>query len=332
MTTSSSSGSRDPRLALRPGIHRLIQEMWEREEGARSFADPEGVHKMRVATRRVRSALQAAGDALEGKRYQSVKKNVRRLTRALGPVRDGDVMIGHLEEIATADEDHERPGIRRLIARLESERDMARTDLIAVLDELDESGFRKSSLAAFADASGSKKGKRDKDKRGISRKDARKMIREHVEEFVELTGTYPAEEQVEELHEVRIATKHLRYALQLLEESLQPESSELIPELTAMQDELGEIHNLDVLMDLIREELHTMVDEAANRAVQGHNGPHDESLAEWGDLLDLIRESAAERSERYQASAAQWGRLQNEGLTDRLKALAAGKKAATIKG
>lgn len=285
--------------------------MWEAEDAARSFDDPEGVHRMRVATRRARSILQAAGDAFDTKRDRRIRGDLRRLTRALGPVRDGDVLIGILE--ATPGNREIRPGVRRLVARLSRERDAARGSLLALLDALDDEGFREASLGAFRKAKG--------DKRDIPRKDARRMIRAQVDDFLAATATFPPEEDPDALHRVRIATKRLRYALQILDASL-PGASEASPELTGLQDELGEIHNLDVLTALVRSELHVMTDEAAARAIDGHMGPHDDALAEWRDLLTLLQDLAAERANRYRRVRERWSALAADDFRDRILALA----------
>lgn len=317
MKASGASRRDNIRAALAPRIRHLLAKMWGAEDAARSFDDPEGVHQMRVATRRIRSILQASGDAFEGKRYRRINATLRRLARALGLVRDTDVFIGILEARPGTGED--RPGMRRLIERLSRERDAARGNLLALLDELDDEDFRQASLHAFEKARGGK--------RGISRKGARRMIREHVDDLVAATGSFPPEDDPDALHGVRIATKRLRYALQLLEEPLRPGASEIIPALTGLQDELGELHNLDVLIDLVRSELHAMTDEAAGRAIDSRNGPHDEAPGQWRDLLALLGELSTERAGRYQRTREQWTALAEEGFREQILALTSGQGA-----
>lgn len=315
MTASRATRRDNIRAALGPRIRRLLEEMWEAEDAARSFDDPEGVHQMRVATRRIRSILQASGDAFEGKPYRRVSTTLRRLTRALGPVRDGDVLIGILK----ARDGDDRPGVRRLIDRLSGERDEARAGLLALLDELDDEGFREASLDAFRESKGG---------RGhISRKDARHMIREHVDDFIAATTSFPAEDAPSDLHRIRIATKRLRYGLQLLEEPLRPGASQIIPELSGFQDELGEIHNLDVLIDRVRDELHAMTDEAAGRAIDGHNALHDDALAQLRDLLTLLHDLSMERASRYQSTRERWTALVADGFRDDILALTSGPRS-----
>src|SRR5437763_11057167 len=74
--------------------------LWTRFEEMMSFRqdailgrDPEGVHDMRVATRRLRAALELFRDVFPKRRLRPMLRDVRRLADALGEVRDLDVML-----------------------------------------------------------------------------------------------------------------------------------------------------------------------------------------------------------------------------------------------
>lgn len=288
-------------LALRRTIRRLLKDMWAHEAAARSFEDPEGVHQMRVASRRVRSALDTAGDLFKGKRHRAVRKGMRRLTRALGGVRDGDVLLMGLQRLRGDAGTGTHPGIDRLMARSERDRDEKRERLLSTLDELGADGFREASLDAFA------KSRKGKGIAKVRRRDARRMVRRHIQEFLDHAASLPPEEDSEALHELRIATKRLRYALQLLRKPLMPESDPLIAALTEMQDQLGQIHDLDVLTGLVRSELHAIAGEQINAGLSGEPSPNAATRAAWDDLIALGRQVAAERGECYARLAAWWG-------------------------
>jgi CHAD domain-containing protein len=315
--TTSKNGNGDRlREAIDPRIRKLLKTMWSHEEGARSFTHPEGVHQMRVSSRKVRSALAASADVLDGKRVRKVRKGARTLTRALGGVRDGDVLLVELGELRGDNGAEDRPGIARLEDRLTQERDIARKHLITVLDDLDASGFRDESIAAFNGSA--PKGKRSK----IKRADARRMIKDHVLAFVDQTRAIPTEDEVEALHEIRITTKHLRYTLQFVEKQLAPESTAIIPKLTDLQDQLGELHNQDVLIELIRDEMHTMVDQAADRAMHPNITSTPTDQAAWQDLLTLLAAVSERRRCWYASFLNRWQELESEGFPDDLLALA----------
>src|SRR3954469_7872773 len=71
--------------------------------------DTRSVHQARVATRRLREALPLLG----GSKGEKLSRAARKLTRALGPVRELDVALMILEELAQAP-DAPREGIQRL--------------------------------------------------------------------------------------------------------------------------------------------------------------------------------------------------------------------------
>src|SRR5437588_9326610 len=57
---------------------------------------------------------------------------------------------------------------------------------------------------------------------------------------------------VRELHDLRIAAKRLRYTLEVFEEELPAASKGIVKELSRLQDELGELHDSDVMIALLR--------------------------------------------------------------------------------
>jgi CHAD domain-containing protein len=75
-------------------------EVFEQADRVLDLDDVEGVHDMRVATRRLRAALEVFAPAFPGKRYRKALKRVRTLADALGERRDLDVEVELLEAVA----------------------------------------------------------------------------------------------------------------------------------------------------------------------------------------------------------------------------------------
>jgi CHAD domain-containing protein len=80
---------------------------------------------MRVATRRLRAALEVFEPCLPAKRRRKALKRVKALADALGERRDADVAIESLEAIAGEAPETERPAIAALIGRLREEQEEA---------------------------------------------------------------------------------------------------------------------------------------------------------------------------------------------------------------
>ena len=64
---------------------------------AAQAGDTRSVHQARVATRRLREALPVLRSSVNQSALSRVRRQVRKMTRALGPVRELDVSLLHLD-------------------------------------------------------------------------------------------------------------------------------------------------------------------------------------------------------------------------------------------
>ena len=69
-----------------------VERLKEGEAAFRASGDPEGIHSMRTAARRLRSAIRFLGGHLGVTERNSLKSRLRKLMRVLGPVRDLHVL------------------------------------------------------------------------------------------------------------------------------------------------------------------------------------------------------------------------------------------------
>src|SRR4051794_18275583 len=76
-----------------------LEEMCGFGAAALEPSDPAGVHDMRVASRRVRSALRDFKPYLRRRKLNRSAAELKRVAKALGAVRDADVAIKALEEL-----------------------------------------------------------------------------------------------------------------------------------------------------------------------------------------------------------------------------------------
>ncbi|CAN5630398.1 hypothetical protein BH23CHL5_BH23CHL5_19800 [soil metagenome] len=143
----------DPDRTYRDAMAEMIAErwlaVWESVPVAIKGADPEGVHDVRVASRRLRAAMDVAREAFPASWYVPLLRVAKSLTAELGEVRDRDVQIEHLRAERAASSPGDRVGIDRLISRLEHERDAARAEMEAYLEELLHSGAKDETLRRF---------------------------------------------------------------------------------------------------------------------------------------------------------------------------------------
>jgi CHAD domain-containing protein len=118
---------------LRAMIARQYAALLAHDPGARLGDDPEDVHLLRVATRRLRSVLRVARPVLDLTWAEPLRAELAWLGGELGPVRDLDVLIDELERDAGALEPAERRAFARLLKRLDQEREEARNRLLVAM-------------------------------------------------------------------------------------------------------------------------------------------------------------------------------------------------------
>ena len=97
------------------------------------IADIEGVHEMRVATRRLRAALEVFGPCLHRKRGARALREVKALAEALGGRRDRDVQLALLEQLHGECDGAERRALELLAVELRGEQRDANASLANAL-------------------------------------------------------------------------------------------------------------------------------------------------------------------------------------------------------
>lgn len=128
------------REAIGRTIETRFDEMMRHKAGTILGRDPEELHDMRVASRRLRAAMDVAADCFP-KKYAYYHRTVKQLTDVLGGVRDYDVMRDALLAYRSSRPEAERPAINRMLQSLKSERDARRLEMIAFFQRLDDERF-----------------------------------------------------------------------------------------------------------------------------------------------------------------------------------------------
>ncbi len=105
------------------------KEVFKQADGVLDLDRVERVHDMRVATRRLRAALEVFGDCFPRKRHRKALKKVKALADALGERRDADVEIELLEGLASEVAEADRQPLDALIEGLRARQRQANDDL-----------------------------------------------------------------------------------------------------------------------------------------------------------------------------------------------------------
>jgi CHAD domain-containing protein len=129
LTASESYGEAAARVIALRG-----SELTEQAEGVLDTGDIERVHDMRVATRRLRAALEVFEPCFPRKAHRRVLKDVKRLADGLGERRDRDVAIAALAGFNAQMPVPDRKGVSSLIARLRAEQEEANAGLAPLVE------------------------------------------------------------------------------------------------------------------------------------------------------------------------------------------------------
>jgi len=254
------------------------------EEGARSGIDPEELHKMRVATRRLRAAWRVFGDAYRPDRTRRFPRELRALGRRLGAVRDLDVLIDGLEAHRASLPAAEAAGLTPLLDAWRARREAARSALLA---ELDSDAYRRftATFEAFVTTDGAEvRPIRPTEPHHVRDTAPSRIWRAH--EQVRAYEGVLAWADVATLHELRIAAKWLRYAIEFVRDALGPGVGPLVERVVGLQDHLGLLHDADVAAELARRFL---LEEASALAPEERDAIGRYLVSRQGEVARLRR-------------------------------------------
>ena len=217
--------------------------------------DVEAVHSARVASRRLRELLPVIG--LESGETARFNRRLKKVTRRLGDVRELDVLMMTIQELGR-DSRVSSSALTQMTTAVQTDRTAARHRLNSKLPS--------GKIARLA----------RRLQRAVERRQADNQPQEHeparpasthawlwavdarvtrraagVRSAIENAGSMYMPER---LHEVRIAVKKLRYAMELAAAARRRRATREIAALKAAQDVLGRLHDLDVLIGRAREE------------------------------------------------------------------------------
>lgn len=113
------------------------EELLAHADGVLDVEQIERVHDMRVATRRLRAALEVYAPCFPKREYRRVLRDVKALADALGARRDPDVQLEGLERFAAALPDADQRGILRFMATARADQERGNERLAAALRDLD---------------------------------------------------------------------------------------------------------------------------------------------------------------------------------------------------
>jgi len=241
--SSGASAGDVVRRAIAASVVRLIRH----DPVVRLDTDPEGVHQARVATRRLRSDLRTFGSLLDPTWAAELRDELGWLASVLGGVRDGDVMLQRMRGRAAQLPESNARGVARVLATLEAGHDEAHTALLATLRSdrylalLDRlvTAAKAPPLLLEADLPAATV------LPGLVRRPWRALARR-----AKALGDIPT---VEDLHDVRIRTKRVRYAAEAVGPLVGRQARAFAAAAAALQEVLGDLNDAVVAESWLRD-------------------------------------------------------------------------------
>jgi CHAD domain-containing protein len=240
-----------PALHLRARLDEQVRALLEHQETAKADTDPEGVHQIRVAVRRLRAALKADDAVHDLPNVEELRVELKWLGGELGPVRDLDVLLGYFRAQAAGFDERELAAVDRLLGTLTADRERARKRMVRALR-----GRRYAALlvalvvASTAPVRGVPRSKK-KQKQQLGG-DLTGVVERPFRKLTKLASTLDTDATDEDLHELRIRGKRLRYAAELAVPTGGKPVRQLIKATRGLQDVLGDHQDAVVAEQRVR--------------------------------------------------------------------------------
>lgn len=223
--------------AARKIVARHLARLRRHDPGVRIGKDPEAVHDMRVATRRMRAALRVFQHGFPKALRAYLRGELAWLARRLGAVRDLDVQLAALDRFCSDPGGPERAALAPYRAHLEGRRRQRHRSLLAALRS---SRYLRllAEIEAFTLAD-SRLLTRSRRAQEPVAKAGRKAIRKTFRRLLEHGDAIGVAPTAEELHALRIRAKRARYLLEFLRDLVDRPGRRLVKRLVELQDQLG---------------------------------------------------------------------------------------------
>ena len=301
-----------------------LERMWKEARGVRGGSDIEHVHKMRVASRRLRTALNLTASALPPGELPAWIKQVRRITRALGAARDADVQIAFLEEFTAIHVAPElQPGLSRLLIRLRQRRHELRDGVLAALDQFEASGVLEAMRRVLHDDA-ERDDHRDDASVNLIRHAALEISR-RLDDMLAFEPFLSRPDRKHEHHRMRIAAKRLRYSMETFAPLYSGKLKKPINAVRRIQELLGDVHDCDVWI----EQLPGFLDRERVRVEQFFGPDHGTGRLSPG--VDFLREDRIrEREKRFEEFCRFWDELKKQGIWETLEQMSQASSSSQI--
>jgi CHAD domain-containing protein len=312
-------------------IHRLIPllEAFSKEiEGVKTAQDIEHIHRMRVASRRLRAALPLFGSCIPEKKYRQWLLELQKITRALGDARDTDVQIEFITKLIKKGE----PGIpdknpdntslvrvkvdleTSLLVQLQKKRVNLQAAVVSSLEKLETSGIIDEMRTFFhSQTQGVKRTGKKSPPYGIPPVAAVRISR-RLNTLLSFERQVYNPDAVTEHHQMRIAAKKLRYTIEAYTPLYRLGLKKYLVRVKKIQEILGNLHDCDVWIDTV---MVMLLKERSTFRIR--NSSKNKQMSRVSGLKQFLSDREKERKRIYSGFVRYWDSLRRSGIWDDLR-------------
>lgn len=253
-------------------VARQLKTLQLQLQAVRDGGSVDAIHKMRVATRRLQATLDLLQTKPDDLKASKLKRRLRNWRRRLSTVRNYDVFLNLIEVESSSRRSGQKEQFATLVSILTKKREETISDVQKYLGNVDVSKFAArlgitiAPLQASAPADEAAVEEEAADEAASEpeaepdQADLKKWpeeskiafraadrIDQRLAEFQALAAQAHATTHPQELHELRIAAKRLRYLLEIVSALGYGDASRALTSLRSIQDRIGDWHDLEAL-------------------------------------------------------------------------------------
>lgn len=228
-------------MAMQPSVQTLKKKA-QHIQKRRSMED---IHDLRVSSRRIRTCLSIFESVFPQKKHKTWLRGIKNITKAFGLVRDLDVQIDLVDQFIHNCQDKSLlAGIKRIRLRLKQKRQQKQAETqLATLAILESATLLE--LEAWMQTSVETEAAIQQESAPLFQL-AYENIQKRLDEFLFFEVFIFDPNRVDELHQMRIAAKRLRYSLEVFSALFEGKTDFALEKARQSQQMLGEIHDADV--------------------------------------------------------------------------------------
>ncbi len=215
-------------------LRRYLSAWHLHEPGARLGDNPEELHDLRIAGRRLDAILRQFRSSLPVS-FLRIRPTLKKILRALGDARDLDVALGELEMFSRELPESDRDSIEPLKQYLVSERVRARARMLSVLDSVSvQENLQKLTALLAAPSVASQQSSPE-----LALNVAPELIRRRYRKVRKSANLLTSDSSMEAYHAVRGLVKKFRYTLEAVAVIYGKPADEMLRTLRRWQEKLG---------------------------------------------------------------------------------------------